>query len=555
MHEGFATDRSIVLPDVSSITVSGGGTLALNGIVSGKFLGKQGNGELTLLGANTYTGKTTVNGGALTGNATSIRNDVDVSGRAAVNFDQRDNGEFRGAITGGGALRKTGDGELYLSGNNNYSGGTTIVSGALRGASNSIQGNVANSGVLVFDQASNGDFAGIISGGGGVIKTGNGKLTMSGVHTFTGATAINAGNLSVNGSLESSSVVEVNPGGTLSGNGKFGNVRNNGGTVAPGNSIGRITINGDLNMESGSTYQVELDGVESDLISVAGVARIWSSIFRIHHDTNTSAPPVLPGKAYTILTAAGGLEGQAPSIGIADFPFLSFVVSGDDNSMYLTTGRGAGAFALLASTRNEMAVANALDSAGFPSPLWQQVVGATGAHARASFTSLASASIHANAAGVMASQSHYLRDAVNDRLRQDFSPAAPLNPAMSVGSGASAVTIVDENGRPVEVARSSGAGMPAMAYAIWAQGLGAWGSMKGDGNAARGTDSLGGIISGVDLTVAGAWVWRADTASQFSRRPTLPLQAQATITTSRSMAAASLARGPCAAAPVTRGAT
>ena len=121
---------------------------------------------------------------------------------------------------------------------------------------------------------------------------------------------------------------------------------------------------------------------------MSGSANIQSSVFSIAHDTNNASAPVLPGKTYTILTTGGGLTGTSPTVAIADFPFLNFALSNDGFNAYLTTSRGAGAFAELATTRNEKAVANALDTAGPGNPLWQQVVGATEAQARAAFTSL-----------------------------------------------------------------------------------------------------------------------------------------------------------------------
>ena len=47
--------------------------------------------------------------------------------------------------------------------------------------------------------------------------------------------------------------------------------------------------------------------------------------------------------------------------------------------------------------------------------------------------------------------------------------------------------------------------LPAQVYAVWAQALGSWGSLKGDGNAARTDQSLGGVISGLDVTFNGRW--------------------------------------------------
>ncbi|MBR0875397.1 autotransporter-associated beta strand repeat-containing protein, partial [Bradyrhizobium tropiciagri] len=247
-----------------------------------------------------------------------------------------------------------------------------------------------------------------MSGTGSLTKNGTGKLSLSNNVAYIGATNINAGTLNVNGSLASSSVVNVNKGGTLSGNGNFGNVNLNGGTVSPGNSIGTIQVGGNLDMAPTSRYYVEINGQTSDRIEVVGTANIQSSVFEIAHDTNTAASPVIPGKTYTLLTTQGGLTVTSPTLTIADFPFIAFTLSADAFNGYLTTSRSAVSFADLASTPNAKAIANALETTATSSPLWQKVVGASEAQARAAFTSLSNASIHANAAGVLSEQSQYL---------------------------------------------------------------------------------------------------------------------------------------------------
>jgi hypothetical protein len=71
------------------------------------------------------------------------------------------------------------------------------------------------------------------------------------------------------------------------------------------------------------------------------------------------------------------------------------------------------------------------------------VVGASTTDARAAFASLSNASIHASAAGVLSEQSHFLRDAVLDRLRQDFPMSdapAPADSVFSYVGGAPAAT-------------------------------------------------------------------------------------------------------------------
>ena len=531
-----------------SITLAGAGggiDVALHPLIwagnisgAGKFV-KTGDGELELTGTNTYSGGTLIERGSLrvasddklgaAGAGITLNNNGAL--RAAASFSSARNVALTGAggafqvddgmtmtlngVVSGNVLTKVGAGTLVLNAANTYTGSNFVNGGALQGNTNSLRGGIifdSNMGnpiprSVTFDQGFDGTYASIIRGFGAVTKKGAGKLIITGNQEYTGETNINAGNLNVNGSLERSSVVNVNTGGTLSGNGKFGNVHVNGGKVSPGNSIGTIAIDGNLNMGAGSEYHVEINGDRSDLIQVTGSANILSSTFSIGHDTDTTSAPVLPGKTYTILTTGGGLTGTSPSVGIADFPFLNFVLSNDGFNAYLTTSRGAGAFAELATTRNEKAVANALDTAGPGSPLWQQVVGASEAQARAAFTSLGSASIHANATGVLSAQSQHLRDAVTDRLRQDFAygtSLAPASNALAYAPDARNAFAADRNALFYKVPPVV-APVPAQVYAVWAQALGSWGSLKGDGNAARTDQSLGGVLSGLDVTFNGQW--------------------------------------------------
>ncbi|HCX68571.1 MAG TPA: hypothetical protein DHK64_13865, partial [Rhodobiaceae bacterium] len=70
--------------------------------------------------------------------------------------------------------------------------GTTVSAGTLKGDTNSLVGNIVNNAFLFFDQTSDGEFTGAISGTGGLSKTGGGELL------FTDAD-IAAGSFSVHG--------------------------------------------------------------------------------------------------------------------------------------------------------------------------------------------------------------------------------------------------------------------------------------------------------------------------------------------------------------------
>lgn len=496
---------------------------------------KDGPGELELTGTNTYAGGTVIKQGTL-----RVASDAELGPPGTI-MTFYGNGSLRAStsfassraifIGNGGAsfqvddgvtltlsgnlvsnastpsgITKVGAGTLILGGNNTYTGNSYVNGGTLQGNTGSIRGNIlldsnADNPVarsVTFDQVSDGTYAGVISGLGSLTKIGAGKLSLPGVQTFTGATNIDAGNLNVNGSLESSSVVNVNPGATLSGNGKFGNVKNNGGTISPGNSIGTVHIDGDLTMAPDSTYYVQINGDTSDLIQVSGTANIQSSTIQIAHDSNSAAAPVVPGKTYTMLTTGNGLTTTPFLLGVADFPFISFQAIAGDYNGYLTTTRGPDPFSSLASTANEKAVANALDSLPATNLLWQQVVGATTAQAQAAFTSLGSASFHANVTAALSAQSLFLRGAVLDRLRQG-AKAEDAGADRSTDMAATGQTVATHDGSP--------------AVAVWVHLLGSQGTLRGNANAASIDDTLGGGLIGVDATVN---QWRLGVAGGYT---------------------------------------
>jgi outer membrane autotransporter protein len=110
-------------------------------------------------------------------------------------FDQATAGTYAGVISGSGSLTKAGTGTLVLSGANTYSGGTTVSAGILQGSTTSLQGNIANNATVSFNQSSDGTYAGVISGSGALTKAGTGTLVLTGSNTYSGGTIISAGTL------------------------------------------------------------------------------------------------------------------------------------------------------------------------------------------------------------------------------------------------------------------------------------------------------------------------------------------------------------------------
>ncbi len=172
---------------------------------NGRTLTKAGEGTLTLDGNNSYTGGTVLAGGMLQVSRDANLGDANgkvvfdggalralesfTSSRAitllqtgSVDVEQSRTLDLTGEISGGGDLVKTGRGMLSLSNPGNTYGNTWIKSGALLGNASSIRGNVDNGGILVFEQVADGVFGGSITGFGTMVKTGAGTLSLTGNH-------------------------------------------------------------------------------------------------------------------------------------------------------------------------------------------------------------------------------------------------------------------------------------------------------------------------------------------------------------------------------------
>jgi outer membrane autotransporter protein len=101
--------------------------------------------------------------------------------------------EISGVISGNSALTKSGNQTLTLSGNNTYTGGTLVSAGTLAGTTQALQGAIINNAVVNFNQSFEGAYAGVMSGTGSLTKSGSGMVLLSGNNTYSGGTTINSG--------------------------------------------------------------------------------------------------------------------------------------------------------------------------------------------------------------------------------------------------------------------------------------------------------------------------------------------------------------------------
>ena len=135
-------------------------TITFAGDISGSgAVQKLGSNTAILTGANSYTGVTTIAAGTLQigngGTTGSLAGNVVNDG--VLTIDRSDAVTLPGDISGSGSLRQVGSGTTILTGNNNYTGGTTVAAGTLQigngGTTGSIVGDVVNDGVLAFNRS------------------------------------------------------------------------------------------------------------------------------------------------------------------------------------------------------------------------------------------------------------------------------------------------------------------------------------------------------------------------------------------------------------------
>ena len=346
-------------------------------------LAKLGSGNLTLTGANTHTGGTTVNSGTFTLGNQNGGGTGPITLAAGTTF-QQENFEGNSAagalpnafvLTGtgnvtmnmpfsfkdvwlsqvvsgtGGFTVQGGSRKLTLTGDNTFSGGIRLTN-----ANNTVQISHANalgtgtfrsessfnnaylipqtnltagSGVQnAFDIASGaflnvnttGDggtvdlkLSGIISsavGIGGLNKAGAGTLELSGVNTYTGATTVNGGTLSVSGSI-SGSAVTVNSG-ILGGSGGTTGAVTVGaaGTLAPGASIGTLNT-GAVSLGSGATFALEINttAATTDFLGITGnfsLAAAGGSVLTI----SDLSPTAFTSGMFTFVNYSGAWNGE-----------------------------------------------------------------------------------------------------------------------------------------------------------------------------------------------------------------------------------------------------
>ena len=327
------------LLNTSGLTVQSGD---FAGIIdnSNTSLTKTGAGTLTLTGNNAYTGSTTISEGTLKGN---IASGTDLSIADSATYDGDNKARSVGGLNGGGkilntdgltvqsgdfagfidnsntSLTKTGAGTLTLTGNNAYTGSTTISEGTLKGniasgtdlsiaasatydganKARSVGGLNGGGKILNTDglTVQNGTFGGVIDNSNtSLTKTGAGTLTLSGTNTYTGMTTVRSGTLALGSDLTSNQLTLY--GGTVFNRGSHNHSLDNGILSVNGANGQSAMYKGDLSARNATLNFISPVHPTQPLLRVTGDADVSGSAYNVGLAGGTS---LASGSTLTLL--------------------------------------------------------------------------------------------------------------------------------------------------------------------------------------------------------------------------------------------------------------
>ncbi|HCJ1034279.1 TPA: fibronectin-binding autotransporter adhesin ShdA [Salmonella enterica] len=306
----------------------------------GSKLTKQGDGTLILSNTGNDYGDTEIDGGILAAkDAASLgTGDVTIAESATLALSQ---GTLDNNVTGEGQIVKSGSDELIVTGDNNYSGGTTISGGTLTvdHADSLGSGDIDNSGVL---KVGEGELENTLFGSGSLVKTGTGELTLSGDNSYSGATTISDGTLiaaNVNalgsGNIDNSGTLMLDANGAF----ELANITTHtGATTAL--AAGSTLDAGQLIQENGSTLSIDLGAATDDAVITADSVTLGGTlnVTGIGSVTDSWTPEAY---TYTLIDSDSAITSDFDDLTVAgmnredvDFLTIDGKVDETDNTHY-----------------------------------------------------------------------------------------------------------------------------------------------------------------------------------------------------------------------------
>nr|WP_314073054.1 autotransporter domain-containing protein [uncultured Roseococcus sp.] len=295
-------DATLVAGTSSTIDTAGFGATWSGVLSGGGHLIKAGASELTLTGANTYTGGTTIAAGTLRiGNGGSLLGDVATAGTLA--FDRAAAISFGGVVSGTGGLAQRGAGSLALTAANTFTGETNIAAGSslfLAGAGGiAASSRVATDGTLDISGTSGASLRSLAGGGSVTLGTQTLALTAA-ADTFSGAIS-GAGGLAVTGGTQILSGTNSYAGGTAISTGATLQLGNGGAT---GSIAGNVANGGTL-----AFYRAD-DVIFTGAISGTGaVEKAGAGRLTLTQDSSYSGGTIVAAGELSLLTSAAAGTG------------------------------------------------------------------------------------------------------------------------------------------------------------------------------------------------------------------------------------------------------
>ncbi len=347
------SDGTLVASNVEALgtgDVTNNATLALNtgGDFTNNISGsgqvvKSGDDTLTLSGANSYTGGTTISGGTLVATNVDALGTGDVTDNATLELNT--GGTFDNVISGSGQVVKSGDDTLTLSGANSYTGGTLISGGTLVATSVEALGSGDVTDNAVLELNTGGTFDNAISGSGQVVKSGDKTLTLSGANSYTGGTTISGGTLVASnvealgsGDIDNYASLQLNASGQF----VTANLTTHDNAITAIGAGSALRAN-TLTQEANSTLAVHLTDSNSGAIVTADRANLGGTL-DITGIGNVAKSWTRDAYAYTLIDSDSAIDSDFAQFTVAgmdakqvDFLTVDGRVNADDDTRYDVT--------------------------------------------------------------------------------------------------------------------------------------------------------------------------------------------------------------------------
>ena len=224
-----------------------------------------------------------------------------------------------------------------------------------------------------------------------LVKYGTGTLTITGDATYSGMTTVNGGTLKVDGTISNTSNVTVNSTGMLTGAGTVDPLAvtiKAGATFAPGTAGvpgTSMKVVGNLALQSGALYVVQLNATTSTFANITGTASLGGTVLAVFASGTN-----VPARQYTILQSTGLNGTTFASLETANRTNFnaSLGYTADDVLLNIDAALGAGT----ALNVNQQNVANGLNnffnSGGILPANFATVFGLTGSSLASSLSQL-----------------------------------------------------------------------------------------------------------------------------------------------------------------------